>query len=126
VKASDAEPLFVSVAEEGVDRLLPWPGDRPWNFVLHNGGGLRIDLHFYEPLGDGSWQYGGVTGGKTYPAEALAGSGAIAGTQVRCESALWPVRWHSGYPLRAVDHPDVSLLCERFGIELPERFRGID
>ncbi len=124
VSAAEVEPLFVALAEVGVDRLFPWPGDRPWNFVLHDGAELRIDLHLYEWVDDGSWHYGSVVGGERVPAEALGGHGAISRTSVRCEDATWSVRWHSGYPLRPVDRHDVPLLCERFGIELPEEYRA--
>lgn len=117
------ERLFVALAEPGVDRIYPWPGDRPWNFVLHDGGRRRVDLHLYEPLPDGSLHYGSVLDGVVFPAEALDGEGWIAGTAVRCEAAEWAVRWHTGYPPRAVDHHDVALLCNRFGIDVPERFR---
>jgi lincosamide nucleotidyltransferase A/C/D/E len=48
-----------------------------------------------------------------FPAEALAGHGLIAGTAVR---------WHTGYPPRAVDRHDVPLLCDRFGMDLPDNF----
>src|SRR3954454_20220923 len=41
------------------------------------------------------------------------GRGAIAGVAVRC----------CGYPPRSVDRLDVPLLCERFGIALPEAFQ---
>ena len=124
VTTEDAEPLFVALAATGVDRVFPWPGDRPWNFVLHDGGELRMDLHFHEGLGDGSRHYGSVASGHTFPAEALAGEGSIGGTPVRCEAAAWSVRWHSGYPLRPVDRHDVPLLCGRFGIDLPEEYRA--
>ena len=124
VSAPDVEPLFVALAEVGVDRLFPWRGDRPWNFVVHDGAELRIDLHLYEWVDDGSWHYGSVVGGERVPAEALGGHGVISGTPVRCEDAAWSVRWHSGYPLRPADRHDVPLLCERFGIELPEEYRA--
>jgi lincosamide nucleotidyltransferase A/C/D/E len=120
VRACDAHPLFVALARRGVDRVFPWPGDRPWNFVLHDGEALRVDLHFYEPLVDGGWHYGSSAADESWPAAALEGRGTIAGTDVRCEAAEWSVRWHSGYPLRDVDRHDVRLLCERFGLELPE------
>lgn len=121
--AAHLERLFVAFVEAGIDRVFPWPGDRPWNFVLHDGVRLRIDLHLYEPLPDGSLHYGSVVGGVAFPAEALAGRGLIAGMPVRCEAAEWAVRWHTGYPPRDVDRHDVPLLCERFGIDLPETFR---
>ncbi len=121
--AADLEPLFVGFAERGLDRIFPWPGDRPWNFVLHDGARLRVDLHLYEPLPEGKLHYGSAIGGVVFPAEALTGRGVIAGTTVRCEAPAWAVRWHTGYPPRAVDRHDVRLLCERFGVDLPETLR---
>jgi lincosamide nucleotidyltransferase A/C/D/E len=120
--AAHLERLFVAFAEVGVDRIFPWPGDRPWNFVLHDGVRLRVDLHLYEPLADGSLHYGSVVDGGPFPAEALAGRGSVAGVAVRCESAEWAVRWHTGYPARVVDRHDVPLLCQRFRLPLPEGF----
>jgi lincosamide nucleotidyltransferase A/C/D/E len=117
------EPLFAAFAERGIDRILPWPGDRPWNFVLHDGVRLRVDLHLYETLPDGSLHYGSLVSGVTFPARALAGQGVIAGSAVRCEAPEWAVRWHTGYPPRPVDRHDVPLLCERFGLTLPGAFR---
>ncbi|MEU5940605.1 hypothetical protein ABZ807_15770 [Micromonospora sp. NPDC047548] len=51
-----------------------------------------------------------------------SGRGVIAGRQVRCEAPGWAVRWHTGYPPRAVDRHDVPLLCGRFAIDLAEGF----
>lgn len=34
-----------------------------------------------------------------YPAEALTGTGSISGYAVRCISAKWMVKFHSGYEL---------------------------
>lgn len=121
--AAHLEPLFVAFVEHGVDRIYPWPGDRPWNFVVHDGDRRRVDLHLYEPLPDGSIHYGSVVDGASIPAEALAGQGTIAGKAVRCDAPEWAVRWHTGYPPRAVDLHDVPLLCNRFRIDLPEAFR---
>jgi lincosamide nucleotidyltransferase A/C/D/E len=121
--AVDIEPLFVAVSSIGLDRILPWPGDRPWNFVLHDGAELRIDLHFYEAIGDEQLRYGAFDGSEVFPAAALAGRGTIGGRRVRCEAPAWAVRWHTGYPPRAVDRHDVPLLCERFGVRLPDVYR---
>jgi lincosamide nucleotidyltransferase A/C/D/E len=123
VAAPAAEPLFVALTELGVDRIFPWPGDRPWNFVVHDGGSLRIDLHFYERTADDSLHYGALASDERFPAAALTGHGVIEGFEVRCEMPEWAVRWHTGYPARTVDHHDVLLLCERFGLELPPGFR---
>jgi len=46
---------------------------------------------------------------------------------VRCISAEWAVKFHSGYELKEKDFRDVSALCQKFGIGLPatyERFKG--
>lgn len=126
VPAAQLEQLFVALGEPGVDRVHPWPGDRPWNFVLHDGDRLRVDLHLYELLADARVHYGSVTDPYVFPAEALAGRGSVAGVEVRCESAEWAVRWHTGYPPRFQDRHDVPRLCSRFGITLPEGFERLD
>jgi lincosamide nucleotidyltransferase A/C/D/E len=122
VPAAQLERLFVAFTGAGVDRVFPWPGDRPWNFVLHDGVRLRVDLHLYEALADRRVHYGSAVDGVVFPAEALAGRGLIAGMAVRCEAAEWAVRWHTGYPPRDVDRHDVPLLCRQFRIDLPETF----
>jgi lincosamide nucleotidyltransferase A/C/D/E len=119
VLADHLEPLFVAFSSLGLDRVFPWPGDRPWNFVLHDGAGLRVDLHLYEPISPVSWHYGSVVAGHVFPTEALTGRGAITDKPVRCEAPEWAVRWHSSYPPRDVDRHDVPLLCQAFGLQLP-------
>lgn len=111
------------MAQIGIDRIFPWPGDRPWNFVLHDGGPLRIDLHFYERTPQGLLHYGAVTSDETFPGKALEGDGVIGKTTVRCEAPEWALRWHSGYPPRAVDYQDVARLCARFELAIPQLFR---
>jgi lincosamide nucleotidyltransferase A/C/D/E len=82
-----------------------------------------VTLHLYEPRADGPMHYGSVLELYTFPVEALAGRGSIAGTDVRwCESPEWAVRWRTGYPPRPNDLHDVPLLCARFGIQLPAGF----
>lgn len=107
----------------GIDRLYPWADDRPWNFVVHDGGHRRVDLHLIEALPDGSIHYGSVTTGETFPPAALEGTGTINGHTVRCEAPEWSLRWHTGYHPRPVDRLDVQRLCERFGLELPIAFQ---
>lgn len=58
LEATAIEGLFRVLVGQGLDRVLPWAGDRPWNFVLHDGSTRRVDLHLYETLGDGSIQFG--------------------------------------------------------------------
>ena len=66
--------------------------------------------------------HGSVLDPFTFPGDALAGRGSIAGTDVRCESPEWAVRWRTGYAPRPNDLHDVPLLCARFGIPLPAGF----
>lgn len=109
-------------AEIGVDRLYPWGGDRPWNFVLHDGGLRRVDLHIFEVGRGGSLHYGGFESGTLIPAEALGGTGRIGDREVRCEAPEWSLRWHTGYPPRPQDDHDVAVLRDRFGLAVPAEF----
>lgn len=123
--AADFEPLVVAFAARGLDRLRPWPGDRPWNFVLHDGYRLRVDLHLYEQVDDDRLHYGSAVAGERFSAEALTGRGVIAGRPVRCEAPEWALRWHQGYPPRATDRHDVLRLCAHHGFEVPVEYRSL-
>ncbi|MEO8328831.1 MAG: aminoglycoside nucleotidyltransferase [Candidatus Nanopelagicales bacterium] len=123
VPANDLHQLLQVMVQHGVDRVFPWPGDQPWNWVLHDGVSRKVDLHLYEPVSDTEWHYGSALGGQTFPAEALAGRGSIGDLVVRCESAEWALRFHSGYEPQDTDRRDMRLLCERLGMELPPGLR---
>ena len=123
VLAADLDPLIRVVSARGLDRLLPWGGDRPWNFVLHDGASLRVDLHLYEALPDAAEvHYGSVTTGVRFPAASLAGEGQIAGEAVRCETPDWALQCHLGYSPRPVDRHDVAQLCRTYGWPAPAGF----
>ena len=122
VDATEAENLFAAMNSVGVDRIFPWPGDRPWNFVLHDGSARRVDLHFYEAATGDLVHYGPYTGDETIPRSAFAGAGAIGSLRVRCERPEWAVRWHTGYPPRPTDRADVARLCARYGLDLPPAY----
>jgi lincosamide nucleotidyltransferase A/C/D/E len=123
VDAVDFEGLVAAFADQGVDRLYPWPGDRPWNFVLHDGHSRRVDLHLYETLSDGRLHYGSLNAPFVFTHEDLSGEGEIAGTSIRCERAEFALQNHTGYELRDVDRHDVAVLCEHFNLQPPEHFR---
>lgn len=95
---------------------------RPWNFVLGDENGREIDLHIIVIDDRGNGRYGPAEKGETYPAASLTGTGSINGRTVRCISPEWTVKFHSGYKLKEKDFRDVSALCKKFGIELPEAF----
>ncbi|GAB2576315.1 aminoglycoside nucleotidyltransferase [Paractinoplanes abujensis] len=113
--ADQLHEAFEGLTRLGIDRIHPWPGDRPWNFVLHDGARRRLDLHLYEVRPDGRLHYGSALHGESFPAAALAGQGSVGGIPVRCEAVEWSLRWHTGYPPRDKDHHDIRLLRERFG-----------
>jgi lincosamide nucleotidyltransferase A/C/D/E len=123
VEARDTHDLFVALAGQGVDQIYPWPGDRPWNFVVHDGLHRRVDLHLYEDLGDGRLHYGSVMTPFVFAAEDLGGEGQIEGMTVSCERAQFSMRNHTGYEQRDSDRHDVALLCEHFSLEIPQEYR---
>jgi len=95
---------------------------RPWNFVLADPSGREIDFHVIviDEKGDGI--YGPPENNEMYPAASLTGTGSILGQVVRCISPEWMVKFHSGYKLKEKDFRDVSALCVKFGIQVPEAF----
>jgi lincosamide nucleotidyltransferase A/C/D/E len=95
---------------------------RPWNFVLGDENGREIDFHVIVINDKGNGLYGPPENGEMYPAASLTGTGSIDGRTVRCISPEWMVKFHSGYKLKEKDFRDVSALCKKFGIELPEAF----
>ncbi|MGH3335195.1 MAG: nucleotidyltransferase domain-containing protein [Nocardioides sp.] len=121
--ANDFEGLLAAFVDEGVDRIYPWPGDRPWNFVLHDGDSRRVDLHLYETLSDGRLHYGSVRAPFMFTDHDLSGEGEIAGIPVRCERPAFALQNHTGYELREIDRHDVAVLCERLGLQPPEEYR---
>lgn len=123
VFVADTEALFTAFAEQGVDRIHPWPGDRPWNFVLHDGHTRRVDLHFYEHLGGGRLHYGSVSAPFIFGERDLSGRGVIAGLDVVCESPQFALQCHTGYEPRDADRRDVDALCERFVMRLPDEYQ---
>ena len=96
---------------------------RPHNFVLADEHGYEIDVHVIVFDEQGNGIYGPVENGEMYPAAALAGRGIINGQRVRCISPEWTIKFHSGYELKDKDFKDVSALCEKFGLELPEEYK---
>jgi lincosamide nucleotidyltransferase A/C/D/E len=95
---------------------------RDWNFVLGDEHGREIDVHVIEVDRQGDGIYGPPESGEKYPAASLIGTGLIEGRRVRCISPEWMVKFHSGYALKEKDFQDVSALCKKFGIELPQEY----
>jgi lincosamide nucleotidyltransferase A/C/D/E len=88
------------------------------NFVLGDQSGARVDVHSYRLD-----ESGNPIHGIPYRSEHFTGRGSIADYPVRCIAPEWLVQFHTGYEADENDHHDVQLLCQRFGIELPEQYR---
>ena len=95
---------------------------RPWNFVLGDNKGHEIDFHVIVFDSDGNAIYGPPENGEMYPADSLLGNGKINRHSVKCISPEQMIRFHTGYKLRDTDFKDISALCEKFGIDLPQEY----
>ena len=95
---------------------------RPHNFVLGDYEGLELDVHVIVLDGYGNGVYGPVENGEQYPAASLTGTGTIGDYPVRCISPEWMIKFHSAYELQEKDFKDVSALCDKFGIALPQEY----
>lgn len=92
---------------------VPHADTSAWQFVLGDDAGHEIDIHGFVHEGDGKGT------GVAYASESLQGIGRIAGRVVRCITAEWMVRYHTGYEPDEEDWRDVRALCEAFRLELP-------
>ena len=101
---------------------VPRDDTRAWNFVLGDDIGHHVDFHVIVLDDQGRGVYGPPENGDCYPAEALAGTGAVNGRNVACIAPEWLVRFHTGYDVDATDWADISALCERFGIAVPQEY----
>ena len=96
---------------------VPRDDTRDCNFVLGDDMGHEVDIHSYT-----FDAHGKIVFGVEYPLVSLTGTGSICGYPVQCISAEWQVKFHAGYELDEDDYHDVSMLCERFGIALPDEY----
>jgi len=102
---------------------VPRDDTRAWNFVLGDDSGHQVDFHVIALDERGRGVYGPPENDDCWPAEALTGTGIVNGRTVACTTPGWLVSSHTGYELDATDWADVSALCERFGIPVPDDYR---
>ncbi len=88
-----------------------------WNFALSDEHSHEIDVHTF--ILDA---HGNVEKGIPYPAGSLSGTGTIEGRAVRCVAADWMVKFHCDYRPNEKDYKDVSALCAKFGLSLPDEY----
>jgi lincosamide nucleotidyltransferase A/C/D/E len=122
------EDLDVAVEHKDVEKIralleargytdVPRDDTRECNFVLGDDQGHLVDIHSYT-----FDEAGKIIFGVEYPYDSLNGVGIINGHPVRCISMEWLVKFHTGYKLDENDYHDVKLLCQRFGISVPEEY----
>lgn len=99
------------------------PGDPDWNRVFERPDGCSVDLHGFVLDDRGNGILGNPADGSMYPAGSLDGKGTLGGLTLRCIAAPFVLQFRNGFAPRAVDHHDVTALCNRFGLARPSRFR---
>ena len=83
----------------------------PWNFMYGDDKAHFIDVHVIEFDENGNGMYGPKKNGRVYPKESLAGIGKLLNIPIRCISAEWAKKFHSGYGLREKDQKDLTVLA---------------
>jgi lincosamide nucleotidyltransferase A/C/D/E len=93
----------------------------PTALALGDGEGREVDLHPVVPTSDGGGDQLLPSGSFHYPAPVV---GVIGGRVVECVDPVTQVACHVGYSPGEKDFVDVRRLAGRFGISLPESYRG--
>ncbi len=96
--------------------------NREWNFVLADDKNRQIDIHVIYFDHNGKGIYGPPENNIFYPATSLNAIGLINNLEVKCLTADYQVQSHTGYKISAKDIHDVTLLCEKFKLELPTEY----
>ncbi len=125
VRDSDLAHLVDVLAPEGFSRA---EGGRPFNFVLEDGKGRKVDVHaiIFDSAGNGLYGPASSDGKQEmYRAGALTGRGVVSGEAVRCVSPNFLMTYYTGYPISPTDAQDVLQLHRRFGLDLPAEYRAV-
>ena len=88
------------------------------NFVIGHASHGRIDFHVIELTEGGGAIYGPGDIDWVITESELSAVGSIGGREVRCLSADYQVRSHTGYTLQDTDFADMRALQEKFGVKL--------
>ena len=107
VETRDLARLRAAFATWG---FAPADDGPPWNFVLADAAGHRVDVHAVTFDTEGRGLYGPPEQAAAYPAEAFSGRGLVEGRPVRCMSLRFQLGNRTGYTLRAKDHHDLRML----------------
>jgi len=77
-----------------------------------------VDLHLFELAEAGTLCFEN----EIYPPDIFDGKGTIGEITVRCLTAEAQLLYHQGYEHDEKDIHDVLLLCDTFGLPIPERY----
>lgn len=118
------EPTFAAALRQRGFESVDDEDAQPWSYVLTDSRGHQVDVHVIERLPAGGWAHGPEGGPpeQLIAAHALDGEGQIGGRRVRCPTPETIVQWHTGYAPADRDWSDVSALCRRFGIDIPDDY----
>ena len=87
--------------------------------------GRQVDVHpvVYSDSGDGIYR---MDTGRDwiYPAAGFEGAGDVLGRRVRCLTPGVQMLCHADYEPHRTSFDDVWALSQRFGIPVPEEYRG--
>lgn len=103
-------------------RDVPRNDTTAWNFVMGNDKDERIDFHVIVFDENGNGIYGPKEKGVWYSSESLTGMGMLIGQAVRCISPEYVVKFHTGYTRDEDDIKDVTAICKKFAIPLPQEY----
>ncbi|MEK7081134.1 MAG: aminoglycoside nucleotidyltransferase [Patescibacteria group bacterium] len=116
INQKDVISLLKFLKTEGYKEIRK---DSEYNLVFRNNFNREIDIHAF--IRD---EKENVIGGIMYPTESLTGSGTINGHTVKCISPEYMVQflaeWVHKHPYKYLK--DISALCEKFSIKLPEEY----
>ena len=121
-KLDDSARVIAALEAVGYELV---DGAPPTSFVLVDAVGRQVDVHpvvFDESRGGGVYQ---MDDGDewVYPSQGFTGRGKVAGMEVRCMSPEVQVLVHDGYELTDKDFLELRLLHDRFGVDIPEKYR---
>lgn len=123
IQQKDVERAVEFLERSGF-KNIPRPDTSAWNFVLRDLFGHEIDFHVIVFDNKGNGIYGPIERGVIYPpAGTLCESGEINEHKIRCVVPTQTIKDHIGYKPREKDYKDVSALCEKFDIAVPEEYR---
>ncbi|MFG1691437.1 nucleotidyltransferase domain-containing protein [Gemmatimonadota bacterium] len=122
IPAADSAKLTEALFERGFSDV-PTDDRCDRNFVMgHPSHGL-IDFHVIQLTDDGGAVYGPGDVDWVISRSERRGEGSIRGRSVRCLTAEYQVRSHTGYTLKETDFADMNALHERFGVALLDEQR---